>query len=409
MTSAIQYISLLDFRSLNDYTFADPIDYNHESYEQLGNVSAASIFSDNANYPLRVSSYTKLELEARNNIDLFVPDTSNINFKTTTWDAQNARVDKAYMIMKPEEVNKSITLKPDNVDEYSILNIEYPIMTIGKNSGDDLYVNSKTEFRSKVICLSELYSHNLKVFREDLVTSHINGYVFQINEENRLELLKVKKINDDVYTTSVAIFGYGDVNTNSPNMNHIFNPGNYNNPLNPGSQSGITLLTTSIIPSSSEIDIGNEINPINEIHAIHVYAQNFHTVSPTADFAERIEKENYDDVFMPGDIVGINADGKLTKKFSKSLHFGIVSDSGAIIAHAGLTDENSEIIAFSGRVKVATSGNAGEYLVPVGLPDDMIGCDSVNESEMSLPQYMKSIGHVITLTESGLPYVIVKH
>jgi hypothetical protein len=127
-------------------------------------------------------------------------------------------------------------------------------------------------------------------------------------------------------------------------------------------------------------------------------------------FAERIEKENYNDNFNPGDVVGINMGGKLTKVYSNSIHFGIITDvnSSAVIAHCNLNDSNSAIVVFTGRAAVNTIGEVGSFLVPFQTPNDYIVCCSVKESDMSLSHYMKSIGHVISVSGNGV-YVIVKH
>jgi hypothetical protein len=403
-------LSLLD--SIILPSLAASLEYDAQSYAQIGNLSTSTIISDNSDYPLRLSSLTDVEVEALSNVTVFIQsaDNSSINFATTSYDTNNnnSRVDKTFMTMLPNETGQTLTLKPFDITEYSTLKIEYPVCNIGSNVNDELYINSRSEFTNTATFASEVYTQNFKVFKRD--DNILHGYVFQINDQNRLELVKVKKTGTDVYTTSVAIFGYGDVMSPSPTENYIFTPGAASASAGPigntGGNTGPTsLIQNSVIPATADIDIGSTSDPINNI-----YSNTFHTTSPAgADFAERIEKETLTDVFVEGEIVGINSDGKLTKKFSQSIHFGIVSGTGAIIAHAGLTEENSEIIAFSGRVQVDTTGAVGEYLVPVGNSDDLIECLSIKEADMSLGQYMKSIGHVICTTESGLPYVIVKH
>jgi hypothetical protein len=139
-----------------------------------------------------------------------------------------------------------------------------------------------------------------------------------------------------------------------------------------------------------------------------VINKTFHSVAGK-NFTERVEKLDYGDVFKPGEIVGINAEGKLTKSFSNSIHFGIVTGtSSAMIAHNNLTDENSAIVVFAGRIEVETSGKVGSYLVPFKETDGSIGCLAMEESEMNLSHYAKSIGHIISVTETGV-YIIVKH
>lgn len=405
-------ISLLDY---DVYTNAfagqqTQIDFDPKSYAQFGNIGTFTILSDNPDYPLRLTGIADVEVEARKNINMFVSavgppgdDIPTVNLYTTSYDPDNnSRIDKIYMSFQPEEAINVITLKPE-ANLYSTLQVQYPIMKFGSDIADELYVNAKAEF-TNTATFAELYSPDLRVFKKD--GDNFFGYVFEINAANRLELLKVHKTGSDVFTTTVATFGYGDVPTNEVSS-FGFSPGaaSSNSALG-GSTSGPTsTINATVLPADDTINIGSYDNPIN-----HIYARNFHTVSAGgADFAERIEKENYDDVFKTGEIVGISAEGKLTKKFSKSIHFGIVSDSGAIIAHAGLTEENSEIIAFSGRVPVDTNGEAGDYLVPSLSIGDSISCQAKKEVGMTLPQYMKAIGHVISMTADGKPYVVVKH
>jgi hypothetical protein len=66
-------------------------------------------------------------------------------------------------------------------------------------------------------------------------------------------------------------------------------------------------------------------------------------------------------------------------------------------------------IAFCGQVPVNVTGAvAGQYIVPVANADGSIGSIAVSKSDMSLDQYLSSVGKVINVLEDGRAYVIVK-
>ena len=131
-----------------------------------------------------------------------------------------------------------------------------------------------------------------------------------------------------------------------------------------------------------------------------------------ADFAEYIYKSNPVDVYVSGEIVGVNGDGKLTKHFGDAHHFMVVSAAPGLIA--GATEENKnlqEMIGFCGRVKVnCPNAQVGHHIVPIVDPIDNISIShvSISDTDVTFDQYRKSVGRVITISESGSPIIVLK-
>ena len=131
-----------------------------------------------------------------------------------------------------------------------------------------------------------------------------------------------------------------------------------------------------------------------------------HIVSPGADYAEYMSKADAASVYSPGDIVGIDACGKLTTRFADAHHFAVVSTHPSIIggyvpdvdAEASFMAAN-EKIAFCGRVPVNCPGApVGSYIIPVAGVDGRVACEAVSPSTMTLAQYMSAVGHVISIS-----------
>jgi hypothetical protein len=133
--------------------------------------------------------------------------------------------------------------------------------------------------------------------------------------------------------------------------------------------------------------------------------------TPGSDYAEYMLKVNKDDHFSPGDIVGIDCNGKVTSLFADSVHFMVVSSQPSIIGGcvADIDVKMNEKIAFCGRVNVNCPGApVGSYIVPACDPETgLIIADAVLPLFMSLGQYMSAVGHVIDNAHS-MPLVIVK-
>ena len=154
------------------------------------------------------------------------------------------------------------------------------------------------------------------------------------------------------------------------------------------------------------------------------------------DYAEYMIKSS-DFTIAKGDVVGINANGKLTNVFADAVSFVVKSTNPSYVGGdvwgtpeaLGLsklkddaTDEekatfnaaleaarqNVDRIAFSGQVPVNVTGaTAGQYIVPIANQDGSIGGQAISESEMTLQQYMQSVGKVISVV-GHVTTIIVK-
>jgi hypothetical protein len=169
-----------------------------------------------------------------------------------------------------------------------------------------------------------------------------------------------------------------------------------------------------------------------------------------ADYAEYLIKGLLCGTIAPGQIVGIDVDGKLTDKWDLAISFAVKSTSPCMVggdtwaAHLGPrpadpvredsdTDEEWERalgdaqaaqlefdtaleaarqtvdrIAFAGQVPVNLLGTTpGQFIVPVKSGDG-IGGLAVNESDLTLTQYMHAVGRVIAIEHDGRARIIVK-
>jgi hypothetical protein len=178
-----------------------------------------------------------------------------------------------------------------------------------------------------------------------------------------------------------------------------------------------------------------------------------------ADYAEYMTKaSNF--TIAKGDVIGINANGKLTNLFADAVSFVVKStnpsyvggdtwhtqagaepnkpnppvrgenesDADWAIAEANyqtaLATYNTELttyntaletvrqtvdrIAFAGQVPVNVTGaTAGQYIVPIANQDGSISGQAVSESAMTLQQYMQSVGKVISVV-GNVTTIIVK-
>ena len=153
-----------------------------------------------------------------------------------------------------------------------------------------------------------------------------------------------------------------------------------------------------------------------------------------SDYAEYMTKSG-DFTLAKGDICGINAEGKLTDKFSESISFVVKStdpsyvggDSwgGEDILGEKPKDDSPDLpayelkmeaarklvdrIAFSGQVPVNITGaTAGQHIIPTEGSGDTITGVAKTEASLSMAEYMSSIGKVITLESDGRARIIVK-
>jgi hypothetical protein len=173
-----------------------------------------------------------------------------------------------------------------------------------------------------------------------------------------------------------------------------------------------------------------------------------------ADYAEYMEKSG-DFVLQKGDIVGINAEGKLTNVFAEAVTFAVKSTNPSYVGgdtwgsevalgkrpeptaqaenetkeqyEARCTDfEQNDVdlkvwkdkleaerqkvdrIAFAGQVPVnVLNAVSGQLIIPINDNGAIKGV-AVNESDMTLPMYIKAVGRVIAVEGDGRARIIVK-
>jgi len=163
-----------------------------------------------------------------------------------------------------------------------------------------------------------------------------------------------------------------------------------------------------------------------------------------ADYAEYMTK-NGDFTIAKGDVCGIDANGKLTNKFSEAISFVVKSTDPSYVGGDkwgtkdqigydrpndladDATDEEKakyagdmaafetaleaarqsvDRIAFAGQVPVNVFGAvAGQYIVPV---DDNGAIKGEAVSNPTFEQYQSSVGKVIAVEQNGLARIIVK-
>ncbi|MBB5610443.1 MULTISPECIES: hypothetical protein [unclassified Janthinobacterium] len=169
-----------------------------------------------------------------------------------------------------------------------------------------------------------------------------------------------------------------------------------------------------------------------------------------ADYAEYMVKSPFCSPVAPGQIIGIDASGKLTDQWGDAISFVVKStdpcmvggdswsqDIGGRPAGSERTEnmddeewaaievgieaaqaafdvaleaarQKVDRIAFSGQVPVNVMGALpGQYIVPSQDGDSIAGL-AINEDDMTLKQYMRSIGKVIAIEDDGRARIIIK-
>jgi hypothetical protein len=169
-----------------------------------------------------------------------------------------------------------------------------------------------------------------------------------------------------------------------------------------------------------------------------------------ADYAEYLIKGLLCGTIAPGQIVGIDADGRLTDKWDRAVSFAVKSSNPCMVggdtwaAHLGsrpeapereddATDEQwaqtladvhaaqqafdaalesarqtVDRIAFAGQVPVNLQGaTPGQFIVPVQDGAGIAGL-AIDEADISLRQYMRAVGRVIAIEGDGRARIIVK-
>ena len=165
-----------------------------------------------------------------------------------------------------------------------------------------------------------------------------------------------------------------------------------------------------------------------------------------ADYAEYMTKAG-DFTIAKGDVVGIDANGKLTNVFVDAVSFIVKStdpsyvggdswgseesvgmkcpeplkidatdaekskyeaDKVAFDAALEVARQKVDRVAFAGQVPVNVMGaTPGQYIVPVNANGAIKGV-AKNEADMTLAEYMKAVGKVIAIESDGRAKIIVK-
>jgi hypothetical protein len=137
-----------------------------------------------------------------------------------------------------------------------------------------------------------------------------------------------------------------------------------------------------------------------------------------ADYAEYMTKAG-DFTVAKGDVVGINAQGKLTNVFADAVSFAVKSTNPSYVGGddwgAGFEEDPEGLeearravdrIAFAGQVPVNVTGaTPGQYIVPT---DDNGTIKGIAVSSPTFEQYQLAVGKVIAIEADGRARIIVK-
>jgi hypothetical protein len=160
-----------------------------------------------------------------------------------------------------------------------------------------------------------------------------------------------------------------------------------------------------------------------------------------ADYAEYMTKAG-DFTLAKGDVCGINIEGKLTNVFADAISFVVKSTDPSYVGgdkwHTTVGEEpggyedtrtEEEIaaakviyeeaveaarqlvdrIAFSGQVPVNVTGaTPGQYIIPTAAADGSIEGTAKAEADLTMAEYMSSVGKVIAIESDGRAKIIVK-
>ena len=115
--------------------------------------------------------------------------------------------------------------------------------------------------------------------------------------------------------------------------------------------------------------------------------------SGSGDYAEWLERADYQEELSFGDIVGVKG-GKISKNFSNPDHFMVVSMSPIVLGNMPKEgfEENFEKIAFMGQVPVKVLGkvNIGDYILASTRKDGM--GYAVNPKDLKLSEMNRIVG-----------------
>lgn len=115
--------------------------------------------------------------------------------------------------------------------------------------------------------------------------------------------------------------------------------------------------------------------------------------SGSGDYAEWLPKENPEEQFLPGQIVGLKH-GKISKVLEGADKFMVISTKPIVLGNAPAQDQKNrfEKVAFMGQVPVHVLGKAraGDYILPSGAQDGM--GRAVSPADMKAEDFANIIG-----------------
>jgi hypothetical protein len=194
---------------------------------------------------------------------------------------------------------------------------------------------------------------------------------------------------------------------------------------------------------------GTGINGANTLLALNKHSTTSRSINAAgtvnasgADYAEYMRKAQGCGVIAKGQIIGIDSNGEITDQWASSLTFATKSTAPSYVGGDGwfttprpeapTTEAGAEVltqyeqdmsaweaahetarqcvdrIAFAGQVPVNVYGaTPGQYIVPAQEGDGIKGI-SKNDSDMTISDYMRTIGRVIAIEPDGRARVIVK-
>ena len=165
-----------------------------------------------------------------------------------------------------------------------------------------------------------------------------------------------------------------------------------------------------------------------------------------ADYAEYMHKSTNCGVVVPGQVIGVDSHGRLTDKWDEAISFMIKSTDPCMVggdkwaAHLGdrpspveripgdtdaewsakqapliafevelqVARQMVDRIAFCGQVPVNVYGaSPGDYIIPSRDGHTITGIP-ISEDDITMKQYIRSIGRVIRIDDDGRAHVVVK-
>jgi hypothetical protein len=115
--------------------------------------------------------------------------------------------------------------------------------------------------------------------------------------------------------------------------------------------------------------------------------------SGAGDYAEFLMKQQPNEKFMPGDIVGVKG-GKISKTIEGAERVMVVSYKPIVLGNtpSAEAEKNYEKIAFMGQVPVKVTGkvNLGDYIIPNGL-NNGVGI-AVSPNDINLKDVKNIVG-----------------